>query len=76
MISNCGCLYSAIGVVRGFNYYREKRGSCTVRMCFGGGGGGGGGGSALPCPGRILVFFFYPPSFLPPFTLLGTMHRT
>ena len=25
MISNCGCLYTAIGVVRGFNYYREKR---------------------------------------------------
>ena len=26
MISNCGCLYPAIGVVRGSNYYQQKRG--------------------------------------------------
>ena len=33
MISNCGCLNSAIGAFKGFNfnYYREKS---TIRMCL------------------------------------------
>ena len=40
MICNCGCLYSAIGVVRGSNYYREKRGDAWVGCVWGGGGVG------------------------------------
>ena len=62
IISNCGCLYSAIGVVRVFNYYREKRrdawlgclwGVC-VCVCVCGGGGGGRHCCAL---GRVLGGF-------------------
>ena len=69
MISNCGCLYSAIGVVRGFNYHREKRGDVWLGCV---GEGGEGVGVAMPL-GRMLGDFSPPPPIIP--TPLHTGHE-